>query len=153
MDPDMKIPLMSPLRLRGHHLICLHFFSGEGYNFEFIGNLKKILERAESGEEIEICSGADDICRKCPHLKGKRCFYDKDTDGEIREMDRKAIKLLRLSSQKRVKWMKIRDEIPEIIHEWSRDYCETCGWRKACEATFPAFMRYQKCMDKDYSRR
>jgi hypothetical protein len=140
----MKFPLKPPIRLRGHHLICLHFFSGEGYNSEFVENLRKILGKAESGEEIEICSGADDICRKCPYLKGERCFYDEDVDGEIREMDRRAIKLLRLSAHRRVKWLKIKDEIPDVIHEWSKDYCKTCSWRNACEAAFPDSLTYQK---------
>jgi hypothetical protein len=139
----MRFPLKPPIRLRGHHLICLHFFRGEGYNFEFVENLKKILERAETGEEIEVCSGADDICRNCPHLKGERCRYDKNVDSEIREMDRKAIKLLRLSTRRKVKWLQIKDEIPEIIHEWSKDYCKICGWRKACEVT-SAPLKYQK---------
>jgi len=140
----MKFPLKPPIRLRGHHLICLHFFSGEGYDSEFVENLRKILEKAESGEEIEICSGADDICRKCPHLKGERCLHDEDVDGEIREMDRRAIKLLRLSAHRRVKWLKIKDEIPAVMHEWSKDYCKTCSWRSACEATFTDSLTYQK---------
>ena len=129
-------PIKQNIRLRGHHLICLHFFSGEGYNFEFVANLRKVLERAESRGEIEICTGADDICRKCSHLKGERCFYDKNSDNEIRKMDRKAIKLLRLSAHGKVKWLKIRDKIPEIIKEWANTYCKACGWRKACEKSF-----------------
>jgi len=124
------------IKLRGHHLICLHFFTGEGYNFEFVANLRMVLGRAKSGEEIEICTGADDICRKCPHLKGERCFYDKNSDNEIRKMDRRAIKLLRLSAHGKIKWLEITSKIPEIIGEWADKYCETCGWRKACEKGF-----------------
>ena len=129
------ISIKQYIKLRGHHLICLHFFSGEGYNFEFVANLRKTLERACSGEEIEICTDADDICRKCPHLKGESCFFDKNSDNEIRKMDRKAIKLLRLSAHGRVQWLKIRDKIPGIIKQWANIYCKACGWRKACEAT------------------
>ncbi|MEW6214590.1 MAG: DUF1284 domain-containing protein [Nitrospirota bacterium] len=123
--------LKTAIKLRGHHLICLHFFSGEGYNSEFVVNLREILKRAEAGEEIEVYSGADDICKRCPYLKGDRCFYVKD--AEIREMDRRAIKLLRLKIKGRVKWLDIRKKIPEILHEWSREYCEECDWRKTCK--------------------
>jgi hypothetical protein len=129
--------LNNNIKLRGHHLVCLHFFSGEGYNFEFVANLRKILEAAWSGKEIEVCSGADDICRKCPHLKGELCYFDKNSENEIRKMDRRAIKLLRLSAHGRVRWSKIRDKIPEIIKEWTDTYCKACGWRKACEIKFP----------------
>ena len=121
------------IKLRGHHLICLHFFTGEGYNFEFVANLRMVLGRAKSGEEIEICTGADDICRKCPHLKGESCLYNKDSDNEIRKMDKRAIKLLRLSAHDKVKWLEITNKIPEIITEWANIYCETCEWRKTCE--------------------
>lgn len=134
----MKFSNKPCIRLRGHHLICLHFFSGEGYDPEFIANLKKILERAGSGEEITICTGTDDVCCKCSHLKGEKCLADVDSDDEIREMDRRALKLLRLNADEEVQWGLIKDKIPEIIQEWTKTYCNTCGWRKACEQYFPA---------------
>jgi hypothetical protein len=132
----MKFSIRPCIRLRGHHLICLHFFSGEGYDLEFIANLRNILERAGSGEEITICTGADDVCCKCSHLKGERCLVDEDSDHEIREMDRRALKLLRLSADGKVKWLLMKDKIPEIIEEWRKTYCNACGWRKACEQHF-----------------
>jgi len=133
----MKFSIKPCIRLRGHHLICLHFFSGEGYDLKFIANLGKILERAGSGREITICTGADDVCCKCSHLNGERCFVDEDSDNEIREMDRRALKLLRLSADGKVHWTLIKDKIPEIIEEWRETYCNACCWRKACEQHFP----------------
>jgi hypothetical protein len=123
------------IKFRGHHLICLHFFSGEGYNSEFVANLREILKRVEAGEEIEVCPGADDICKKCPYLKEDRCLYGRNTESEIREMDRTAIKFLRLKNQEGVKWEDIREKIPEILNEWSGEYCKNCAWRKVCEKT------------------
>ena len=58
------------MKLRGHHLVCLHFFTGEGYTKEFIDNLNRILKKAEAGEEIEVINSADDVCIKCPYFKG-----------------------------------------------------------------------------------
>jgi hypothetical protein len=98
--------------------------------------MREILERAWSGKEIEICSGADDICRECPHLENEKCCFDKNSDNEIRNMDRRAIKLLRLSAHGRVQWSKIGEKIPQIIKAWTDTYCKTCIWRKACEAKF-----------------
>ncbi|OHE58552.1 MAG: hypothetical protein A2Z47_03695 [Thermodesulfovibrio sp. RBG_19FT_COMBO_42_12] len=123
------------MKLRGHHLICLHFFKGEGYNPEFVKNLREILKRVEAGEELEVCSGADNVCKKCPYLKGKLCLYDKDAEAEIRAMDKRAMGLLRLKTRDRVKWQEIRKRIPEIFHAWLREYCENCDWRKVCEKT------------------
>jgi len=85
------------LTLRGHHLICLYFFSGKGYDAPFIENLRDVLKRAED-EEIEIISTADNICTKCPYLKDYKCIYDNNAYEEIREMDETALKLLNLTA-------------------------------------------------------
>jgi len=52
-------------KLRGHHLICLNFFKGEGYSEDFISNIHSVI-----GEDnIEIVQGPDDVCAWCPYLK------------------------------------------------------------------------------------
>ena len=131
------------IKLRGHHLICLHFFRGEGYNPEFVENLKKILNRVEDGEEIEVCQGADDVCKMCPYLMRKMCLYEEDAESEIREMYRMALRLLRLKTRWRVKWLDIGEKIPLIFREWSKEYCGDCDWRKVCENNnnFPLFYK------------
>lgn len=129
-----KRPLQhSMVRLRGHHLVCLHFFLGKGYNPEFIENLKEILKRAEAGEEIEILAGADDVCKECPYLEGRICLYDETSEDEIREMDRTAIKLLGLENKGKVNWTDIKKKIPGVFGKWARRYCEECDWRWVCE--------------------
>ncbi|MCL4457538.1 MAG: DUF1284 domain-containing protein [Nitrospirae bacterium] len=120
------------LTLRGHHLICLHFFSGEGYDARFIENLRGVLKRAES-EEIEIVSGDDNICAKCVYLKDRKCMHDEKADEEIREMDETALKLLNLSAGQRVKWQAVKEYMPGIFREWYNRYCNDCDWKKACE--------------------
>ncbi len=122
------------IKLRGHHLICLHFFQGKGYNPEFIENLRRIRKRVEAGEEIEVSSEADDVCKRCPYLKAGKCLYDKEADIEIKEMDRTAMKLLSAKNLERVTWMNIKKKIPEIFSQWSRKYCTDCDWREVCEA-------------------
>ena len=53
------------LNLRGHHLICLNFFKGEGYDEVFIKNLEKILSKMEK-ENIKVVEDFDDVCKSCP---------------------------------------------------------------------------------------
>ncbi len=120
------------LTLRGHHLICLHFFSGEGYDVLFIENLKDVLKRAED-EEIEITSDADNICAKCAYLKAHKCMYDEKADEEIREMDETALKLLKLTVGQRIRWQAVKKRIPAVFNEWSDKYCNACDWKQACE--------------------
>ncbi len=119
------------LRLRGHHLICLHFFTGEGYDDIFIENLKNVLERTET-EDVEICGEADEICVKCPYLKDNKCNFDEHADEQIKEMDKSALNLLEITKNS-IAWDKIKGNIPEIFPQWFRKYCIECDWRKACE--------------------
>ncbi len=117
--------------IRGHHLVCLHFFNGEGYNQEFIENLRDVLMMAED-EKIEVHHGVDDICRKCPHLKHDRCRYSEHADEEIKEMDKKALELLKLSIGMKVKWYEIQGRLQKVIHQWSEIYCSRCRWESVC---------------------
>lgn len=118
--------------LRGHHLVCLNFFNGEGYDETFIKNLKTLLARVEE-EEITISSGADDVCRSCPYLKEKKCLYAKNSDEDIMGMDAKALSFLALSHGDKVKWEELKDKTAKIFPEWFSLYCKECDWRNACE--------------------
>ena len=120
-----------PPALRGHHLICLHFYRGEGYSREFVVNLTNLLERArEKGVTIE--TGADDVCRSCPSLKGSRCSSSVTADEEIREMDREALKLLELTPGRAMEWAELRRRAAALFRQWHDRYCRICGWKEVC---------------------
>jgi hypothetical protein len=120
------------IRFRGHHLICLHFFKGEGYNSEFIENLSQLINRARAGTKIKVSPEADDVCRMCPYLKNEECFYNEVAEAEIREMDSLALKLLRLKKHDIINWLNIKDRIPDVFGKWAAIYCRECSWRRAC---------------------
>jgi hypothetical protein len=124
--------------LRGHHLICLHFFDGEGYDIAFIKNLQDKLRLAEV-EDVEIASGEDDVCVVCLHLKEGRCMQSDNADEEIRKMDAKALELLGLSISDRVNWKVLQGKVPAIFPQWYSLYCVDCDWRGVCEKN--AFFR------------
>ncbi len=122
-------------KLRGHHLICFHFFSGKGYNREFVENLRNTLEKiAEFG--VEVSHGADDVCSRCPHLKGGICSYSDHSHDEIMEMDKFALRLLKETSGSKAKWHVIKQRIPEIFPLWLGKYCKKCLWEDVCEEDF-----------------
>jgi hypothetical protein len=118
--------------LRGHHLICLHFFDGSGYDREFIANLEKTIRDADD-KEVEILSGADDICIKCPYLKNAACTTTENADEDIMEMDRRALELLSLSVGNRMRWGKIEQRLRHAFPEWYIRYCSDCEWINTCE--------------------
>jgi len=114
--------------LRGHHLICLNFFRGEGYSEEFIENLYAVIKK----ENIEIVTGADDVCGKCPYLKEGKCRSSDYTDEKIHLQDREALRLLGFKPGMIVSWKMLASKLPEIIDEWKAEFCLNCGYRKVC---------------------
>ena len=118
--------------LRGHHLVCLHFFDGEGYDEAFIKNIEDTLRLAEE-EDVEISSGADDVCAACLHLKQGRCMQSDSADEAIHEMDAKALVFLGLSVSDKVGWKALQNKVPGIFPQWHSLYCTNCDWRGACE--------------------
>ncbi len=119
-------------RLRAHHLICLHFFNGEGYDRNFIENLEDVLEKVED-EDIEVCEGVDDVCIKCPFMKDYKCEYHEDAESEVKEMDRMAMELLEIKGDTKIRWQDLKERIPEIFPRWYANHCYDCDWSNACE--------------------
>jgi len=115
-------------KLRGHHLICLNFFRGEGYSEDFIRNIFSVIGK----ETIEIVEGPDDVCAWCPHLKDDSCKSPEYSEEMIRHQDRQALELLEFKPGMRIDWNMISDKLPRIIGEWKAQFCIGCGYRKVC---------------------
>ncbi len=113
-------------KLRGHHLICLNFFRGEGYSEEFIENIYSVI----GNEKIEVVGGADDICAKCPYLKNNAC----SNYGEENMLfqDKQAMKLLGLKPGMIVTFKTISAKLPEILEQWKAQFCLDCVYRRVC---------------------
>ncbi|MCC6347228.1 MAG: DUF1284 domain-containing protein [Nitrospirales bacterium] len=126
------LPYRAVRRLRGHHLVCLHFYSGEGYTAAFIENLQQVLD-AVGREGAEAVLGADAVCMQCPSLADGICSHSEQADTEIREMDAKALELLRIRTGETLAWEEIREKLPRIFPLWYNEFCIACGWKRACD--------------------
>ncbi len=120
-------------KLRGHHLICLNFFRGEGYSDDFIENIYSVIRK----ERIEIVAGADEVCARCPYLKDNRCSSSEYTDEKILLQDEKALKLLEFKPGMIIDWKMISAKLPYIIEKWKQEFCMDCGYLKTCTDLFP----------------
>lgn len=120
------------VRLRGHHLICLHFFQGEGYEEGFVENLRNVMARMGGGEEIEVVAVADDICCSCPWLVGDRCTSSDKAEEEIRELDNAALDCLGLAAGERILWEEIKNKVNLVPKAWYSSFCEGCEWERIC---------------------
>ena len=119
------------MTLRGHHLVCLFFFNGEGYTQEYTDNLRAAVKRAEGGG-VEVVSGADIICIKCPHLRENRCCYESNAEEAIEGMDRKALDLLEVASGQSISWSELKAKLTAIFPEWYKSFCSDCDWLRVC---------------------
>lgn len=115
-------------KLRGHHLICLKFFRGEGYSEDFIKNIYAVIGR----KHIEIVEGPDEVCARCPYLKGNKCSSSEYTDEKILFQDKEALKLLGFKPGGIVDWHIISARLPQILEKWKVQFCMDCGYRKVC---------------------
>lgn len=120
------------LNLRGHHLICLNFFQGEGYDQAFIENLREVIGKAGSGQEITVVKGADDICRACPSLVHNRCMHSDSAETEIETLDQTALEYLDIPVGKKVLWPAIKAKVGAATDEWFATFCAGCDWEKVC---------------------
>jgi len=97
------------IRLRGHHLICLQFFQGEGYSPQFVENLNRVIQKASSGTPIAVVEGADDVCVACPHIDDGRCAHKPDSENTIRLLDEMALGLLGVEPYQSVNWNQMKE--------------------------------------------
>ncbi|OGF64837.1 MAG: hypothetical protein A2Y62_17415 [Candidatus Fischerbacteria bacterium RBG_13_37_8] len=121
------------MRLRGHHLICPHFFRGEGYDHVFSDNLMEGIRLLEGGAIVEIIEGGDFICGKCPKLENNECHYAEGSERIIRQMDAKAIRLLGVRVGMNVTWEELAAKIPSIFATWYNEECGHCDWIAVCK--------------------
>jgi len=115
-------------KLRGHHLICLNFFRGEGYSEDFIKNIYAIVKK----ERLEIVEGPDEVCARCPYLEDNKCSSIEYTDEKILLQDKEALRLLGFKPGETVDWKIIGDKLPGIMEVWKVRFCQDCGYLKVC---------------------
>jgi len=121
------------IRLRAHHLICLHFYRGEGYDKRFVENLTRVLKEAEEFG-VTLVDGGDDVCAACPSFSYNICTNQPGGEEKIQMLDRLAIKLLKPNDAV-LHWREIKTQIPAIIGEWKNKACQNCEWKTVCETS------------------
>ncbi len=121
-----------PFRIRGHTLLCLQGFRGEGYSPEFIRNMGSIhaeLLRNPSAW-VEVVEEPDAICGACPHRMPAGCGLNGDASEEgMQAQDGHVLRLLGLRPGDRLRWHEILDRIGRSLSGSSLpDICGQCRW-------------------------
>jgi hypothetical protein len=124
----------APARLRGHHLACLHFYRGAGYDTAFVENLTTVMGRA-AADGVVVAAGADEVCAACPHLDADgRCVSPDAGEAEIARLDALALGLLGVAPGDDAAWSMLRGRLADNADAWRAGACEGCSWRDACAA-------------------
>lgn len=116
-------------KLRPHHLICLQFYTGLGYDKKFIKNLDRVITFWENFPVL-VVEGPDDVCCVCPNLEDKGCKLGEE---KIRAKDRMAKEFLGIKEETLVEKSWVRERIKGLIKDWLERSCKDCVWNKVCK--------------------
>lgn len=78
-----------PVRLRGHHFLCLLTYRGRGYTPAFVENMSRVAARIAGGAPVFLAEGPDDICGGFTPACRAACDHDCNA-RETAVMDRLA---------------------------------------------------------------
>lgn len=83
-------------RLRGHHLLCLLAFAGEGYSDGFVLEFARLAQIYRNPQSmLDITVGPDDACQSCPHLGPGGCKSPIDgPEQAVKDLDQAVLDLL-----------------------------------------------------------
>jgi hypothetical protein len=144
MSPAKRAPESAEVHLRGHHLICLQFYRGEGYSAAFVDNLGRVVARVAE-EPALIVEGADDVCAACPGLAADGSCLDPNAgEIEVRRIDRLAWEVLGVKPGDRLSLAQARELLLEdaiSLGRWRFDTCAGCTWEDVCGSGWGALVR------------
>lgn len=121
-----------PIRLRGHTLLCLQGFSGEGYSLAFVENMAVVHRTLSAHPEslVEVLDSPDAVCGTCPRHYSTGCTLNGDrSEEEIRDQDRVVLRRLGLKVGRRVRWQDLLDRIRAAVSGADLPtICGSCRW-------------------------
>src|SRR5262245_23835319 len=122
----------APIRLRGHTLLCLQGFRGEGYSPEFVENMasvhRALTDRPETWAEVP--ASPDVVCCACPHEHTSGCTLSGvRSEEEMQDQDRVVLEKLGLEVGDRIPWRDILERIRRLVAgDDLPSICGTCRW-------------------------
>ena len=120
------------IRLRGHTLLCLQGFRGEGYSSEFTSNMAAISRTLTDHPEVlvKVLASPDGVCAACPHRHLSGCMLNGErSEEEMIEQDHEVLRRLGLKVGDRVCWYDILARIrTSVTGDDLPSICGGCRW-------------------------
>jgi len=120
------------LRLRGHHILCLHGWRGIGYSADFTANMHSVHSLLRSSPDllVQVLDSPDDICALCPHLSNAGCTRNgNDSEDRISSKDAAILHVLELTPGDRLTASDLFTLACDRFEPAGlRDVCGSCRW-------------------------
>jgi hypothetical protein len=118
--------------LRGHTLLCLQGYRGEGYSPGFTDNLGAIHRSLSENPDqpVELAEEPDAVCGACPHRAPAGCTLNgQGSEAGMQAQDRHVLALLGLSTGGVVRWRDVLDRIRASVRGSDLPgICGRCRW-------------------------
>lgn len=119
------------MRIRPHHALCAQFFSGKGYNEQFVDHMYRVLaELNREGAIVTLTDECDEVCTVCPNNRCGSC----ETATKVAAIDRRASDAMGLKPGDILPWTDLCALARRIIIEPGRlpEICGDCEWIGIC---------------------
>ena len=123
--------LAHPVKIRGHHLLCLLGFRGLGYSPEFVETMGKVFKEFHSDTTlpITVVTECDIICDSCPHKRDNTCQKKEGSAPRVKSKDATILKKLGFSAGSETTsgeaWRRVKER---ITAEDLTAMCRECEW-------------------------
>ncbi len=128
--------MKQPIKIRGHHLLCIPRHYSGSYDKESSKHWKKtcLNIRKSPNQKIKVIIKCDELCKKCPHFKNNICKKTPQMDKILTKFDKKIIKILGIKENSIYKAKDIFNlSINKIKDKDIRKLCKGCGNESNCE--------------------
>jgi hypothetical protein len=120
------------MQIRGHTLLCLQGFRGEGYSPGFIDNLAKIHRQLEQQPDtlLEVIDAPDAVCGACPQPRDAGCTLNgEQSEDQMRAQDQDVLRRLGLKAGTSLRWREILHRIRASVTGTDLPaICGQCRW-------------------------
>ena len=125
-------PWKETLELRGHHLLCLLGYHGQGYSPQHQEEMWVVKHRLHYFPETWVQGKAapDGVCQVCPWLREEGCFLqERPREGSVVSLDRRVLARLGLDGAR--PWQEVLGRVRERVRAADLpDICSPCPWLK-----------------------
>ena len=114
------------MEIRGHHLLCMRYFKGKGYNDEFVHNFFDVKEKIG---EVKVTTRPGMICSACPHNKGV-CTKEPDAEIKMKEHDKRVLNFFGFKVGDVVDFNSTLSK--PVSKQDIKSLCVDCQWMEHC---------------------